>query len=114
MSVVIGKYKLTNDIESEPVVGLSDINRLQPTRAEIPNLFNEQVDVLMHHIFLVSQGTGAERMGQGLALRRVHGGIPHGRYPGLLAVVGVRLEEPLLARGHVAVDFTVGLDGRKG
>lgn len=104
-------FKLTNDIKSKPVVRLGNVDRLRPAHAEIPELLQEQVHILMHHVFLVPQGPRAEGMGEGLALRRVHGGVPHGRYPGLVSVVGVRLEEPLLARDHVAVNVAVGLDG---
>lgn len=106
--------KLTNDIKSKPIVRLGNVDRLRPARAKIPKLLQEQVHILMHHVFLVPQGPRAEGMGEGFALRRVHGGVPHGRYPGLVNVVGVRLEEPLLARDHVPINVAVGLDGGEG
>lgn len=113
------KTSLTNDVKGQPVPGQGCVDRLLAVLSEVLELLNKKIDIVVDDLFLVTKGTRAEGVGQGLSLLAVDNGVSDAHDARLLVcgivfgIVPLVLEEPFLAMLDVAIYIFVGLDGGK-
>lgn len=108
-----GKF-ITNDVESKPIHRIRHIHALFALFAQIAELLQQEVHILVDDQLLVSKCASAKGVRERAALKRVLGWIAHTHNTRLFALVRLGLEKALLVLADMAVDVAVGGDVRKG